>query len=227
MGDCRSASNALCQGMDAFFTMSSIKTLLVDAGLVETEIGALRELVQLEWIHFDAVQGLNGRAACQDDATGFFIYRVAQYLSFPHELIMLVHDDVVAADAAGRNVISEKYARMMEKTDPAAFERDWAGRLEAPSPVKRCVMEAVEHVLYRMLDAAASELPETAQHVRGTISRPQLISSIDYFMCEIQSYSLRTLRILRDGLRRQLGEHVNPIYGAYVNAVIIRRTLEA
>ena len=213
--------------MSAFFNMPAVEELLEGKGLARAEISALRELVQLEWVHFDAVQGMNGRAACQDDAVGFFVHRVAQYLSFPRESIMAVHDDVVAADASGRNVIREKYARMMEATDPVAFVRDWSGRLEAPSPVKRCVLDEIEDTLRRMLDIAESELPATAQHVRGSITRPKLISSIGYYVCEIQSYSLSTLRCLRDGLLRQLGDHVNPVLDTYVNAVLIQRVLEA
>ena len=213
--------------MSAFFNMTAVRKLLEDKGLVQVEVSALCELVQLEWVHFDTVQGLNGRAACQDDAAGFFIYRVAQYLSFPRESIMAVRDDVVAADAAGRNVIREKYARMMEATDPAAFARDWSGRLEATSPVKRCVIDEIEGILRSMLDIAESELPATAQHVRRSITQPKLISSIDYYVCEIQSYSLSTLRCLRDGLQHQLGGHVNPILDTYVNVVLVQCALEA
>lgn len=213
--------------MSAFFNMPEVEKLLEDKGLAHAEISALRELVQLEWVHFDTVQGMSGRAACQDDAVGFFVHRVAQYLSFPRESIMGVRDDVVAADAAGRNVIREKYARMMEMTDPVAFTRDWSGRLEAPSPVKRCVLNEIESALRSMLDTAQGELPATAQHVRGSITQPKLISSIGYYVCEIQSYSLSTLKCLRDGLRHQLGNHVNPVLDTYVNAVFIQRVLEA
>lgn len=213
--------------MSAFFNMPAVEKLLEDKGLAHAEISALRELVQLEWVHFDTVQGMSGRAACQDDAVGFFVHRVAQYLSFPRESIMAVRDDVVAADAAGRNVIREKYARMMEATDPVAFARDWSGRLEAPSPVKRCVLDEIEGTLRSMLDIAQCELPATTQHVRGSITQPKLISSIGYYVCEIQSYSLSTLRCLRGGLRRQLSGHVNPVLDTYVNAVLIQRVLEA
>ena len=78
-----------------------------------------------------------------------------------------------------------------------------------------------------MLDTAQGELPATAQHVRGSITQPKLISSIGYYVCEIQSYSLSTLKCLRDGLRHQLGNHVNPVLDTYVNAVFIQRVLEA
>lgn len=81
--------------MSAFFNMPEVEKLLEDKGLAHAEISALRELVQLEWVHFDTVQGMSGRAACQDDAVGFFVHRVAQYLSFPRESIMGVRDDVV------------------------------------------------------------------------------------------------------------------------------------
>ena len=70
--------------MSAFFNMPAVEKLLEDKGLAHVEISALRELVQLEWVHFDTVQGMSGRAACQDDAVGFFVHRVAQYLSLIH-----------------------------------------------------------------------------------------------------------------------------------------------
>ena len=56
--------------MSAFFNMPAVEKLLEDKGLAHAEISALRELVQLEWVHFDTVQGMSGRAACQDDAVG-------------------------------------------------------------------------------------------------------------------------------------------------------------
>ena len=142
--------------MSAFFNMPAVEKLLEDKGLAQVEVSALRELVQLEWVHFD-----------------------------------------------------------------------WSGRLEAPSPVKRCVIGEIEGTLRSMLDIVESELPATARHVRGSITQPKLISSIGYYVCEIQSYSLSTLRCLRDGLQRQLGDHVNPVLDTYVNAVLIQRVLEA
>ena len=54
--------------MSAFFNMPEVEKLLEDKGLAHAEISALRELVQLEWVHFDSFHGMSGSAACKVDA---------------------------------------------------------------------------------------------------------------------------------------------------------------
>lgn len=227
MGDCRNISGAPRRGMGRFFKLPAVAELLAEEGFVEVEISMLHELLDTEWLHFDVVNGIAGRAECQDNAIGFFIYRTAQYMSFPRETLACVHDDVLAADAAGRNVIREKYARMMERTDPAEFDRIWRGKLEEISSVKQGVLDSIEQTLRAMLEDAAGTMPASTKHARGTISRAELVSSIDYYICEISSYSLNTLYCLRDGLQKQLADHVNPIADTYVNSLRVQRALEA
>lgn len=227
MGDCRSIGGTPRRGMGRFFKLPAVAELLAEEGFVEVEVEMLHELLDTEWLHFDVVNGIAGRAECQDNAIGFFIYRTAQYLSFPRETLACVHDDVLAADAAGRNVIREKYARMMERTDPAEFDRTWRGRLEEISTVKQGVLDSIEQALRAMLEDASCAMPASTKHARGTISRAELISSIDYYICEISSYSLNTLYCLRDGLQQQLANHVNPIADTYVNSLRVQQALEA
>ena len=38
-----------------------------------------RQIVEKEWLMFQQVQGVNGRAACQDDWTTFLIMRLSQF----------------------------------------------------------------------------------------------------------------------------------------------------
>ena len=124
-------------------------------------------------------------------------------------------------------MIREKYARMMERTDPAEFERTWRGHLEEISTVKQGVLDSIEHILRAMLSDAAGTMPTATKHARGTVSREELVSSIDYYICEISSYSLNTLYCLRDGLQQQLTNHVNPIADTYVNSLRVQQALEA
>ena len=38
-----------------------------------------RQIVEKEWLMFQQVQGVNGRAACQDDWSTFLIMRLSQF----------------------------------------------------------------------------------------------------------------------------------------------------
>ncbi len=112
--------------IEAYVEVPSVRDLLARCGACASDIAAIKEVLALEWAFFDQVKGLEGRAACQDDARSFFIYRLAQYLVFPFAFVHLVLDDLKSLDAAGRNPVAEKYARMMAVTDPERFRADWS-----------------------------------------------------------------------------------------------------
>ena len=63
------------------------------------------------------VQGVNGRAACQDDWTTFLIMRLSQFEGWDTDVLESYFEDIVQAEAQERNLIMEKYAYMMEETD--------------------------------------------------------------------------------------------------------------
>ncbi len=67
---------------------------------------------------FQQVQGVNGRAACQDDWTTFLIMRLSQFEGWDTDVLESYFEDIVQAEAQERNLIMEKYAYMMEETDP-------------------------------------------------------------------------------------------------------------
>ena len=80
--------------IEAYFDVPSVRELLARCGACASDMAAIKEVVALEWAFFDRVEGLEGRAVCQDDARSFFIYRLAQYLAFPFMFVHLVLDDL-------------------------------------------------------------------------------------------------------------------------------------
>ena len=168
-------------------------------------------------------QGARGRAACQDDARSFFIYRLAQYLAFPFAFVHLVLDDLKRLDAAGRNPVAEKYARMMAVTDPERFRADWSHVLPAVSPVRACALHEVERALTAFARKATETSPKAAAHARAETSLPQRVSAVDYMLGEVAPYSLRTVWFLRDALDDMARSDVNPILDAYAYACAIDR----
>ena len=206
-----------------FFSLPAVQGIAAERGVRGDLLEGLERVVALEWEQFDAVLGLNGRAGCQDDLRHFSAYRCAQYLAFPHGLIPRVLAELEQAELSGRNLVEEKYARMMAATDPAEFNRTWANALPLTSAVKRGTLGQLRELLEPALAQAARALPQTHRHARPDVSSAGAVSALDYFLAELEGYSLSTIFYLRDTLARR-GAEANPIESSYVLAA---RLLEA
>lgn len=82
----------------------------------------INDVIGHEWAQFDKVNNAGGRADCQDDWKTFRIMRRAQFLNWPDELLESYLDDLLLAEREERNLLAEKYGRMMESTAPAEYE---------------------------------------------------------------------------------------------------------
>ena len=78
-------------------------------------------IVQLEWPMFAGVNNEGGKAACQMDLATFRIMRISQYSAWGEELLESCLADLRAAQNQGRNLMTEKYARMMKTTFPDEY----------------------------------------------------------------------------------------------------------
>ncbi len=88
----------------------------------ETSIPDLVEhVVHHEWEQFQNTENEGGRAFCQGNWPVFHQMRASQFLTWPQELLASYAHDLDEADKVGRNLITEKYARMMESTAPMDF----------------------------------------------------------------------------------------------------------
>lgn len=96
-------------------------------------------IVDKEWKMFDRVQNEGGRASCQNDPATFRIMRASQFMTWPEDLLKSYLADLEAAERAGRNLLTEKYAFMMESTAPLEFRRI---RHLLPAPGK----DALDHI---------------------------------------------------------------------------------
>ena len=207
--------------VDAYFDVPGVRALLERHGAAPADAAAIRALVELEWELFDEVEGLEGRASCQDDARSFFMYRLAQYLAFPAEFAHRALADARSLRAAHRNPVLEKYARMMSVTDPDCYRATWARTLPAVSPVRACALCELADACAPFASAASAAAPVASAHARVATSRPREVSGLDYFLCEVAPYSLRTIWYLRDAMRELAAQGGNPIVDAYALACAI------
>lgn len=81
----------------------------------------VEQIIALEWPMFHQVNG-EDRADCQENPAVFRAMRGAQFCAWSPQAAECYLADLKAAQAAGRNLVREKYIWMMERTDPAGFE---------------------------------------------------------------------------------------------------------
>lgn len=84
----------------------------------------IEKIIDMEWQMFQKVENIGGRASCQDDFETFYIMRFSQYGSWTEEMVDFYLDFAEDALRRGRNLVSEKYARMMEFTHPEYYKRE-------------------------------------------------------------------------------------------------------
>ncbi|MDF7664434.1 DUF4125 family protein [Bifidobacterium sp. ESL0763] len=92
-----------------------------DAG---PDLDLVERVIKSEWSQFQRTDNEGGRAACQGNWPTFHQMRFSQFITWPTPLLASYARDLEAAERIGRNLITEKYGRMMASTYPDEFRRD-------------------------------------------------------------------------------------------------------
>ena len=88
---------------------------------VRTDDPLLETVIRLEWDQFQHTDNEGGRAACQGNWPMFHEMRLSQFLTWTPALLASYENDLRHADRIGRNLVTEKYARMMASTAPDIY----------------------------------------------------------------------------------------------------------
>jgi hypothetical protein len=170
------------------------------------------EIIRTEWQMFSSVRNQGGRASCQSNPHEFCLTRAGQMLSWPQELRRHWLEDLREAKAEGRNLMTEKYARMMASTHPDEYARvsEFLPPLSESQRViieelVTCVIGWAEETARKYSAIAAGGRPiHSCEDIRG-------VTSIEtYARGEISTYGLATLRCTQSWYDECRRNGINP-----------------
>ncbi|MBN1632419.1 MAG: DUF4125 family protein [Thermoleophilia bacterium] len=160
----------------------------------------MRGILDIEWEMFHSVQGIDGPAACQQDRKTFEIMRSSQLQAWNQATAESYLDDLQKAEAAGRNLMTEKYARMMEYSSPCEFRRI-APDVSLLDAEAAAIIERLSDLSVRWMEELAEKYPHVGAQgrpIRNSGDSAHTPSFETYNRGELGTYSVRTLRLLED-----------------------------
>jgi len=169
------------------------------------------DIIDIEWRMFQKVNNIGGRASCQDDYPTFRANRVSQAESWSLATLESYLNDLNTAEREDRNLLSEKYARMMASTSPMEYQRI----AHLLPPLDDEVLSLVEETIQIALkweEELMGKYPYVVQRGRPIYTfqdTPYATSFETYLRGELQTYSEETLRHYRDNSLAQESEGIN------------------
>ncbi len=154
-------------------------------------------IAKAEFEAFDKVQNEGGRASCQNNWPTFKIMRMSQYMTWTEDMLLQYLYEFKTNYENGRNMVEEKYARMMESTAPDAYA-GFADKLPPVSEDKKTVMEQIIGFQVKWMEEFAAAYPNLAGNARAIHTSEDLpydTSYETYLRGELGTYSDRMLEM--------------------------------
>ena len=164
---------------------------------METQNGIIDGILEKEWPMFRTVNG-ETRADCQDDRAMFEAMRRAQFSAWSEKAAESYLLDLTAAGQTGRNLVREKYIRMMKSTDPTGYEA-FCKELPALTPGQEQLIGEIWTHLLAQTERLREQFPAVALGGRPLRAAEEAEgwASIETYQCgELATYSEETLREL-------------------------------
>lgn len=171
----------------------------------------VQEIVTKEWKAFDGINGLGGRADCQDDYETFQIMRSSQFLAWSIPLLDSYLADFNKGLETSQNLVAIKYAFMMKSTDPVHFETLLPQLPKVPTEQLELIEKIVQKQLGLMLDLQPKypNFVSTGRSLRTSEDHMYNTSYETYLRGELSSYSLKTVELYYEFLVNNENSGVN------------------
>ena len=174
----------------------------------ETKI-KIEKIINTEWEMFQNVDNIGGRASCQDDYETFFIMRASQYGSWSEEMVDCYAKFVEKSQNEGRNLLTEKYARMMKFTHPDYYEKNIAPVLHEVSEANDMLIDKIVNAMIKWEKDFAIQYPKISGAGRPLTSEGDaggFTSMETYARGELATYPAELLQLYSDYIDKLLDE---------------------
>jgi hypothetical protein len=171
----------------------------------------IEEIIAVEWKMFQAVPNIGGAAPCQDERQTFEIMRASQAINWSEAALESYLNDLTEAERQGRNLMTEKYARMMKSTSPMEYAR-MEHLLPPVSPETLMLIERIAAIVLGWEEELFKKYPrllEQGRPIHSTADALFVTSLETYLKGELATYSLRTLKLYEDHLMQQKLDKIN------------------
>lgn len=181
----------------------------------------IKEIIDREWEMFSVLKNTGGVAECQNNKPEFIIMRSGQWDNLPDKILESYKQDLIEAKKVGRNLLEEKYIRMMEYSVPSEFD-GVKHLLPNISNGSLTLIKQIEKIYLDWGDEFESKFPKFSKLCRPLRSSgdiPERASVQTYLIGELSSYSTRTVLFYFDYVTQCVKEGKNLIYITHSDVV--------
>ena len=146
----------------------------------------IERIVRHEWDQFQRTNNEGGRAACQGNWPVFRQMRTSQFMTWPERV--------------GRNLVTEKYGRMMESTAPQDFHDNIEPYIPRLSDERIATQEHVIATQVAWAEDFRARYPKLGRAMRVLRTAEDTAQSTSfetYLRGELGTYSERTMALYR------------------------------
>lgn len=184
----------------------------------------INEIIEREWIFFTNANNEGGRAECQDNKREFDIMRRSQWETMSTDILESYLEDLENSKRNKVNIVVEKYARMMESTDPERYERV-KGYLTEINFEKKKLMEEIIEEYMKLEEEMGQKYPKLCSRGRVLYSKEdtkEQTSIETYLRGELSTYSLKTLGKYKDYISEMKNNNRNIVIENMGNIVKLK-----
>jgi len=158
----------------------------------------IEEIIKTEWEMFQRVDNIGGRASCQEDPETFYIMRRSQYENWSEEMVDCYLAFSRKSSEEGRNLLAEKYARMMAYTNLHYYNKHLAHKLPSVPLSHYRLINIIVTKLIQWEEEMAAKYPKlsgTGRPIRSSEDYKGFTSMETYARGELETYPRELLEM--------------------------------
>ena len=158
----------------------------------------IESIIEIEWEMFQHTENIDGRASCQDDFETFYIMRGSQYANWTDEMRECWLNFLKQSQSEGRNLVAEKYGRMMQFTNLHHYNKHIKPFVPAVPQIHYNMINTIVEAQIGWEKDFAAKYPKLSRAGRPVTSEGDLngfTSMETYSRGELQTYPEELLKL--------------------------------